>query len=601
MEFAPTYSADATDGMPLVSVIICTCNRPEMLRRALRSVLNQQFQDYEVIVVVDGQDEPVAPEIVSSGRVRLVQTQNRGVGAARAAGLNTAHGEFVAYCDDDDEWRPEHLNTLYTYLRNHGDVDLVYGDSEWLFEGQNPSVCYSFDFDVHHLNYTGNFIFATDVMHRREAAQRAGGFDPSLTAHEDWDLWLRMSQRSVLRHLPETLATHNRHAGCVSNSGNWDVWQRVRDKQQALLAHEGVAPGHRLRPPFGAKFVPFDRRTWDADRRELIWHSRIRSGEGYGTVSAQLILALERQGIDITLAPFGNQVPSELERFAKPLDHLGKLAFDYHYFVKPSDLGCERVVTYSMWESTRIPAEVVEEINQSSWLLYVPCHQNVQSYYECGTRIPIKILHHGVDSKLFPFIERPQRDLFTFGSLGHFSRRKGIDVLIRAFQDEFPFAEPVRLLLKTTGSIPSSAKDDPRVTFSGGVVSQDALVEFLRNMDAFVMPSRGEGFGLCGIEAMATGLPLIATDWGGPAEYLNPDDTFPLSYQLVDIAEDSKYRGQWAEPDYEHLRHLMRWLAEHPSEARKKGRLASQRIHREWTWDSVAKQMCDDFSVIAAE
>jgi glycosyltransferase involved in cell wall biosynthesis len=587
--------------MPLVSVIICTCNRPEMIRRALHSVLNQQFQDYEVIVIDDGRNEPVASEIVSSGRIRLIKTQDRGIGAARAAGLDAARGEFVAYCDDDDEWRPEHLNTLYSYLCEHEDVDLVYGDSEWLFEGQNPLVWYSFDFDVHHLNHTGNFIFATDVMHRREPALTAGGFDPSLSAHEDWDLWLRMSQRSVLRHLTKTLATHNWHPGCVSNGGNWDVRQRVHDKQSKLLAREGIAPGHRLHPPLGARVVAFNRRTWDGDHRELIWHSRLRTAEGYGTVSSQLILALERQGIDITLAPFGNQVPPELERFAKPLDHLGKLAFDYHYFVKPSDLGCERVITYSMWESTLVPPEAVEEINQFSWLLYVPCQQNAQSYYECGTRIPIKVLHHGVDSNLFPFIERPRRDVFTFGSLGNFSPRKGIDVLIRAFQDEFAPAEPVRLLLKATGPIPSSAINDPRVTFSLGVVSQDALLEFLRSMDAFVMPSRGEGFGLCGIEAISTGLPLIATNWGGPAEYLDPDDSFPLSYRLVDVTEDPKYRGQWAEPDYEQLRHLMRWLAEHPSEARRKGRLASQRIHRDWTWDSVAKQMCDDFSVIAAE
>ena len=590
----------SSDGVPLVSVIICTFNRPEMLPRALDSVLNQRFQDYEVIVVDDGSDEPVS-SVNTSGRIRLIRTKHLGVGAARATGLNAARGEFVAYCDDDDEWRPEHLNMLYSYICEHGDVDLVYGDSEWWFEGQKPWVWYSFDFDVHHLSFSGNFIFATDVMHRREPALMAGGFDASLGAHEDWDLWLRMSRQHVLRHVRKTLATHHRHSGCVSNGDNWDNWQKVYRKQQERVAREGIAPGHRLHPSSGAKVVPFDRNTWKADHRELIWHSRLGTGEGYATVSSQLILAVERHGVDITLAPFGNQVPSDFERFAKPLDHLGKLAFDYHYFVKPTDLGCERIITYSMWETTLIPPQVVMEINQASRLLYVPCQQNVESFRECGVRIPIKILHHGVTAKLFPFVERPHRDLFTFGNFGHFTPRKGIDVLIRAFQDEFSPTEPVRLLLKTSGSVPSSTINDPRVTFVGGVVTQDSIIGFLRDMDAFVMPSRGEGFGLCGIEAISTGLPLIATNWGGPAEYLNSDDSFPLSYRLVDVPEDPKYQGQWAEPDYEHLRHLMRWLFEHPADARQKGMLASQRIHRDWTWDSVAKQMCEDFTAIAAD
>ena len=88
------------------------------------------------------------------------------------------------------------------------------------------------------------------------------------------------------------------------------------------------------------------------------------------------------------------------------------------------------------------------QINQASRLLYVPCQQNVESFRECGVRIPIKVLHHGVAANLFPFVERPHRDLFTFGNFGHFTPRKGIDVLSRAFRDEFSPAEPVRLLLK---------------------------------------------------------------------------------------------------------------------------------------------------------
>src|SRR5262249_25587337 len=158
-----------------------------------------------------------------------------------------------------------------------------------------------------------------------------------------------------------------------------------------------------------------------------------------------------------------------------------------------------------------------------------------------------------------------------------------IDLLIRAFQDEFAPSEPVRLVLKSARALPAYAIRDPRITLISGRTDLPELLELLRQMDVFVLPSRGEGFGLCGLEAMATGLPLIATNWSGPADYLDPQDSFPLDYRLVDAqgieSNSVRYFGQWAEPDYEHLRYLLRWLSEHPQEAAAKGRRAADRVH----------------------
>jgi glycosyltransferase involved in cell wall biosynthesis len=135
-------------------------------------------------------------------------------------------------------------------------------------------------------------------------------------------------------------------------------------------------------------------------------------------------------------------------------------------------------------------------------------------------------------------------------------------------------------------------------------MGQGRLLDFLKQMDVFVLPSRGEGFGLCGLEAMATGLPLIATNWSGPADYLDAEYSYPLSYRLVDAqgieSNHVDYFGCWAEPDYEHLRYLMRWLFENRSEASEKGRIAAERVHEKWTWDRVAKQMRDDLDAVAA-
>ena len=587
-------------GRPLVSVIICTYNRPEPLARALDSVLGQDVHDREVIVVDDGSDPPAVVPSHRAAEVRLIRTEHRGVGAARAAGLDAARGQFIAYCDDDDEWKPNHLGILVDELIRHPDVALVYGDSEWVQEGTEPSVAYSFDYDEAQLGGS-NFIFATDALHRAGPAREVGGFDPALHRHEDWDLWLRMSRKYRLRHLPAVLSVHRWTEGCLSARKGWGDWSTVYRNHQRRLDEAGLAAHHGLAPE-AARTAPFDRDTWREGRRELIWHSVLQPDTGFGNVALQLLLALERQGVTIRMAPTRSQAPRGLERFSQPVDHWGRFAFYYDWRRQPSVLRSEKVVVYTMWETRTIPRELVAQINQAGCLLYVPCRQNLHDFRASGVRVPIRVLHHGVNLSEFPLIHRGRRDVFTFGSLGSFTPRKGIDVLIRAFQDEFRPGEPVRLLLKTTDRPPEYPIRDPRVTLLQASVDRRSLVDLYGQMDAFVLPSRGEGFGLCGLEAMSTGLPVIATDWSGPVEYLDPEDSYPLSYRLVEAggteAHGFRYFGMWAEPSYEHLRSLLRRLYEHPDEAADKGRRAAERVHRHWTWDRVARQMRDDLDAL---
>jgi glycosyltransferase involved in cell wall biosynthesis len=584
---------------PAVTVIVCTYNRPEMLPRAIASVLAQDFEDFEVVVVDDGSDPPADVSAFEDERLHVIHTEHRGVGAARAEGLHAARGELVAYCDDDDTWSHRHLAQLLAYLTEHPGIDLVYADSEWIYQGQHPLVLYSIDFDVFEL-INANYIFATDVMHRREAATRAGGFDRSLTAHEDWDLWLRMSQHCVLRHLEATLAAHHWHEDCLSELGLWDQWERARNGHLARIESDGFS----RRSGTGRGQPRFNRDTWNQARRELVWQSSLRAEVGYGSVARNLVLALERAGIDIAMAPFGNQPVKGFERFFKLVDAWDRLAFYCDHRFRPGDMTSEHLVIHTMWETTGVPVEQVDAINQTSKLLYVPCRQNVTSYRESGVKVPVKVLRYGVDGCMFPHLQRARANVFTFGTFGDLIVRKGIDVLIRAFRDEFHRREPVRLILKSTGPIPAYAADDVRIQLVSGVMGQGQLLDLLREMDVLVLPSRGEGFGLCGIEAMATGMPLIATNWSGPAEYLSAEDSYPLSYRMVDsegcVAHEVRFSGLWAEPDYEHLRNLLRWTYEHPDETAEKGRLASERIHRDWTWDHAALQVREDLDELVA-
>lgn len=593
------YSAIELPDSPLVSVIVCSYNRHSYLNRALESVLDQDTVNFEVIVVDDGSDSPIQLSLFSQTQVRLIRVEHGGVGAARDAGLSSARGTYVAYCDDDDIWKPNHLSTLLNYVTEHPEVDVVYADSEWIKAGQPSSVPYSVDYDVTLLGYS-NYIFASDVLHRADAAKEAGGFDRSLQAYEDWDLWLRMSESSKMIHLPIILSLHYWDESCVLAQDDWTEWERVYEKQQQRLLSNNCIHPDIIQTPYPGKSFNYD--TWKPENRELIWHSILFQTHSYGQVSRNLLLSLEKEGVKITMAPTKNQPQRGLERFYKSQSKGGKYCFYYDFRLKPRALNCERVIHYSMWESTLIPKDHVNEINKAVTLQYVPCRQNLESFQEAGVNVPINVLHHGVDAKAFPYIERQHSNWFTFGSFSEFSPRKGIDVLIRAFQDEFRPTEPVRLLLKSTKSSPPFQIHDSRVSLISGLMNQDMLLTFLSQMNVFVLPSRGEGFGLTGIEAMSTGLPLIATNWSGPVEYLDPTDSFPLSYKLVEIdkvaSNGAYYNGKWAEPDYEHLRFLMRWLFEHPREASLKGKAASDRVHEKWTWEKAAKQICNDLDLI---
>jgi glycosyltransferase involved in cell wall biosynthesis len=116
-----------------VSVIMPTYQRAQLLTRALRSVFDQDFQDFEIVVIDDGSTDETAAVIAANSNPRLHCIRfesNRGIGAARHAGVVAARGEIVAFLDSDDVWKPGKLATVVGILERHPQVDLVFSDYE---------------------------------------------------------------------------------------------------------------------------------------------------------------------------------------------------------------------------------------------------------------------------------------------------------------------------------------------------------------------------------------------------------------------------------------------------------------------------------------
>lgn len=224
---------------PIVSVIIPTCDRAQLLKRAVNSVLGQSFDDYEVIVVDDHSRDDTLEVIQSlqDKRVRCITRQQRGGGAAaRNTGIEAASGEYVAFLDDDDAWHDSKLQRQVEVMQRRPEVGLVYTGAVHIHQHNGQiykTVTPKYRGHIFRALLERNVIGTTSsIMVRKEALVAVGGFDETFPSCQDWDLYLRLSRDWVVDFVDRALVDFYLHPVRITrnDSARIDGRKKILDK-----------------------------------------------------------------------------------------------------------------------------------------------------------------------------------------------------------------------------------------------------------------------------------------------------------------------------------------------------------------------------------
>jgi glycosyltransferase involved in cell wall biosynthesis len=246
-----------------------------------------------------------------------------------------------------------------------------------------------------------------------------------------------------------------------------------------------------------------------------------------------------------------------------------------------------------MVENTKIGKDWTEMCNNMS-AIFVPSEYLVDIFKDCGVRVPIVSVKQGIKSDQFPYMERKRKEKFIFGTVGYQDERKNWKDLVTAFVSEFSNNEPVELWIKNTNMYFAHTRfKDPRIKIINRIYAFEDLKKLYSLFDCFVFPSHGEGSGLPPREAMATGLPVIVTNWSGMTEVADPEISYPLTPVALDFPDirGIEQPGFQARIDVSELMYWMRHVYEHQSEGIIKGKKASEFIHKNYNWDACAQDM----------
>jgi glycosyltransferase involved in cell wall biosynthesis len=371
----------------------------------------------------------------------------------------------------------------------------------------------------------------------------------------------------------------------------------------------------------------------------VLWSAVLGNNSGYAEEARNFILALCHNGVEVAVesltGPFSEPVGAiDIDpRVAVFMNKIPTRSFIHvvHY-AWPTFRGQHpdalRLVWRVTFETDTLPKQMVERTHSVDQV-WVPSSFNADVFVKSGAeQSKLRVVPQPIDEREYDLrssaLPSETDNDFVFMAVFRWQLRKGWDVLLRAYLQEFHAAERVTLLLKVS----PFGRDEPlkpniqlqnfirqelglgasscaSVSLLNRDMTRTELLQLYRSANAFVLPSRGEGWGRPYMEAMAMGLPTIGTRWGGQLDYMNDDNSFLIDVKVAEVSEAAArewplFKGhRWAEPSVTHLRALMRRVFEDRERAISVGMRAREEILARYNRGRIADAVKERLSELA--
>lgn len=546
------------DTVPLVSVIIPCFNYGAYLNEAIASVDGQTLGNVELIVVDDGSTDLLTRQVLwqlaeSRPDIRVVSQPNAGLPAARNTGIRHARGKYISCLDADDLFEATYLEKAVAVLECRPDVGLAYS---WVqLFGDEQTVWHTQPFDPRAL-LLRNFV-AVSAVFRREHWVTVGGYNEKMTiGYEDWDFWLRVSATGCSGVvIPEPLLRHRRHGHTMTHRArtqHGELARAIREQHEVPVSR--VAAQRRLEVTSEEAFINLCGRP--KTRRRLLLVLPWMEVGGSEQVVLQILDGFkrsERWEIFVVTTLPSNNAWSWRFREVAPLvyvlpdllpEHLARAYLLRFISIHMIDtvLISHSALAYDLcseWQASRPSPAIVDVLHNdiSEGYLATSAKQDphITSHFVISEHIGASLLKVGVASdKIICIMNGVREDIFfpdrtqgdawaaarglgrrpRVGFVGRLAPEKDPELFARLavrlshcdaewiMVGDGPLAERVEAIAHPIGR---------RFKMLG---QRNDVAEAMRSLDVLVMTSRGEGAPLVVIEALLSGVPVVATDVG---------------------------------------------------------------------------------------
>ena len=224
------------------SVIVPTFNRKNLLKKAVDSVLNQTFHDFELIIIDDGSADGTNKLIGSydDSRIKYIYQDNAGVSSARNSGLSIASGTFVAFLDSDDFWVPEKLEKTHENIQRFPRISIFHTEEIWYRNGKllNQKKKHKKPSGLVYTNALALCcISISTAVIKKDVFESVGCFDENMEACEDYDFWLRVTHKYEVKLIPEKLTIKDGGRDDQLSSRIWGLDRfRIKSLEKMLVS-----------------------------------------------------------------------------------------------------------------------------------------------------------------------------------------------------------------------------------------------------------------------------------------------------------------------------------------------------------------------------